>query len=75
MAYELNTTQDSLHAANCKWESDNMRVTAQIAAVRSEISDAQERSASAFTRDSAARARAVMALEDNLAKHIVASEK
>eukprot|EP00972_Heterocapsa_arctica_P077624 11447625-Heterocapsa_arctica.AAC.1 len=45
-----------------------------MAALRSDISDAQECSASAFTRDSATHARAVMALEDKLAKHIAASE-
>eukprot|EP00972_Heterocapsa_arctica_P079812 11759281-Heterocapsa_arctica.AAC.1 len=49
MAYELSTTQDALRAASCRWESDNTRVTAQMAALRGEISDAQERSASAFT--------------------------
>eukprot|EP00972_Heterocapsa_arctica_P060741 8960063-Heterocapsa_arctica.AAC.1 len=69
MAYELNNSQEALHAANCRWENNNIRVTAQIAALKNEISEVQDRSASAFTRDSASHARAIMALEDRMALH------
>eukprot|EP00972_Heterocapsa_arctica_P024920 3674013-Heterocapsa_arctica.AAC.1 len=58
MAYELNTAHDALHAANCRWENDNQRCTAQLAALKNENVVALERSAAQLTRDSAAHARA-----------------
>eukprot|EP00972_Heterocapsa_arctica_P073393 10839760-Heterocapsa_arctica.AAC.1 len=51
------------------WESDNARVSAQIVALQSDTSEARERSSSAFIRDSADHARAIMALEDRMALH------
>eukprot|EP00972_Heterocapsa_arctica_P115532 16448263-Heterocapsa_arctica.AAC.1 len=53
LSYELHESQERLHAANCRWENDNARVSAQIAALQGEITEVQERSSSAFTRDSA----------------------
>eukprot|EP00972_Heterocapsa_arctica_P104326 15378466-Heterocapsa_arctica.AAC.1 len=69
LSYELHDTQEKLHAAHCRWESDSARVSAQIVALQSEISEALERSSSAFTRDRADHARAIMALEDRMALH------
>eukprot|EP00972_Heterocapsa_arctica_P034906 5137892-Heterocapsa_arctica.AAC.1 len=75
LAYELHTAQEALHVANCRWGNDNVGVSAQIAALQGEISDVQERSASAFTRENASHARAMLALQDRMALHNIAAEQ
>eukprot|EP00972_Heterocapsa_arctica_P013696 2020941-Heterocapsa_arctica.AAC.1 len=75
MAYELNIAQDALHAANNKWQSDSMHVTAQINALKLEILSTEERAATAFARDSAAHARELVSSQDDLTRHIASTEK
>eukprot|EP00972_Heterocapsa_arctica_P051416 7563554-Heterocapsa_arctica.AAC.1 len=36
MAYELQAAQDAIHAASCRWDNDNQRCTAQLAALKNE---------------------------------------
>eukprot|EP00972_Heterocapsa_arctica_P000402 57333-Heterocapsa_arctica.AAC.1 len=75
MAYELNESQEALHAANNKWQSDNMHVTAQINALRAQIQTTEQRAADAFARDSAAHARELVSSQDDLSKLVTSSEK
>ena len=74
-AHELNNAQEAVHAAQNKWQVDNMNVTAQINSLKKDVLATEERAAAAFARDTAKHAHDLVLSQDDLANHVKASEK